>query len=253
MMHYLSDFDADTFKWKNEDVLLLVHKIRQFGKMREFQELLDHHFKEQSPNSESIENYVSINTDYIRAELGIPEEKKKIKVFYRITGLDECLVEADTPEEARGKAVDAFFNGDGDMFCTMLIDDVETVVPVAYEDENGETRDFDVGESEEGREELKNALVGSELWALVRSDVERSAKSMVAGIQMFFSKEDASKAMLKAFRGTRSIARNHDDLNTETWLSPVKCSISRKSGSKTYWNVTRMPQVIEGMDDNVSA
>ena len=71
--------------------------------------------------------------------------------------------------------------------------DVETVVPVAYDEGDGQTKDFTVFDGFK-RSELRNAIAGAELWVLHVDGTDQSNQSYI-----FATKEDAAKALERRF------------------------------------------------------
>lgn len=71
--------------------------------------------------------------------------------------------------------------------------DVETVVPVAYDEGDGQTKDFSMFDGFR-RSELRNAIAGAELWVLHVDGTDQANQSSV-----FATREDAAKALERRF------------------------------------------------------
>lgn len=202
-MIYTKKFDLDTFPWKFK-AASIISKIKDAGRLEEFSKALEGKFDSESDTASECEinDFVAENEVEVLKMCGLDASgkpigsKRKYKVFLRVTGVVSEEVEADTPEEARKNVVDEFFDSPGDPLFCMDREDVDTVVPVAY-DEGGET--FDYGPSEEQKAELRNALTGAELWALVRSDFDECGGMDAPTVELFVSEELAKGAMRKEY------------------------------------------------------
>ena len=69
---------------------------------------------------------------------------RKYQVFLRVVGTVSIDAEADSPMEAAEKVCKAIHDEREPKFLNLDIEDLETYIPVAYNDENGDTRDIDV-------------------------------------------------------------------------------------------------------------
>lgn len=205
-MIYTKKFDLDTFPWKFK-AASVVSKIKEAGKLEEFSKALEGKFDYESDTAseDEINDFVAENEVEVLKMCGLDASgrpigsKRKYKVFCRFTGTAEEEVEADTPEEARKKVVEEFWDTGGEDPVPLVFmdrDDVETIVPVAY-DEDGETLYY--GPSEEQKAELRNALTGAELWALVRSDFDECGGMDAPTVELFVSEELAKGAMRKGY------------------------------------------------------
>lgn len=148
------EFDPAKFPWSKE-AAKTIKKIKSARKMKELKEFFEERFRGSVPHAESIEMIVRKQPDEVLDGCGLDKngrkkKTKKFEVFVRIEGVIKEEAEAETPEEAARK-VYADLN-DGDPLISIDRDDIGSMKPVAYNDENGNTKDypedFDVEEDE---------------------------------------------------------------------------------------------------------
>lgn len=162
-MQFLVDFDAKEFEWTWPSAKRVVDMIRKAGKMDEFKEALEDWFHGDHPTSDDIQEHVANSSKSILDRIGLDEngnrlDRKKFKVFYRITGTGSEEIEAETPEEARDTFIKEF-RGSPRTPCVFIEwGDVESVTPVCYDCGDGETKDFEVSGDHE--KESENASHG---------------------------------------------------------------------------------------------
>ena len=153
-MIYTKNFRLEDFTWSSL-AMAVVKKIERANRSEAFMKLLEERFESENdtPSDFEIDCYVLRNEEKILSHLGLNPDgteksdgRKTYKVFLRITTTDHIDVKAETPEEAREKAVEEYRSDDDDMFVTILRDDIESVVPVAYDEGDGETKDFEDAE-----------------------------------------------------------------------------------------------------------
>lgn len=149
-MIYTKNFRLEDFTWSSL-AMAVVQKIERANRSDAFMRLLEERFggEDDTPSDFEIDCYVLRNEEKILSHLGLNPDgteksdvRKTYKVFLRITTTDNLDVKAETPEEAREKAVEAYCSDDDDMFVTILREDIESVVPVAYDEGDGETKDY---------------------------------------------------------------------------------------------------------------
>ena len=162
---------------------------------------------------------------------------RKYKVFMRVVGTVSMDAEADSPMEAADKVCDAIHDEKEPKFISMDSDDVETIIPVAYNDENGETKDLDVPK-EIVEQEVRNALIGRRMWVLTRIDfTDGMVKKTETSVFMTFRR--AQSVMIDEFINERDMAakcgtysyRHPDDGGTECW-------VYSDYGVETRWQIT---------------
>ena len=139
------DFDPATFPW-SQDAAKTVAKIAAAGKMKELKEFLEERFGYHTQCADVIDLTVRQHSEEVLDELGLDKDghkkkTKKFEVFFRVGGVVKQEVEAATPKEAAKKAY-ASLGRDGDPWFMIDRDDVEVLKPVAYNDENGNTKDY---------------------------------------------------------------------------------------------------------------
>jgi hypothetical protein len=171
--------------------------------------------------------------------------RKTYKVFYRVTALSHEEVEAGDPEEAREKFLDELY-GDGDPLLSFLRDDIESAVPVAYE-EGDDGRTVDYGPSEEARKELDNSLVGVRIFALVRVDRDECGTIETPSVRLFASLEEAKSEMLEDY--LRTLGAYERVGNVDVYKSPtdrvVECCVIGQDKTSAKWNVIHVIKGIE--------
>jgi len=146
-MIYTKTFQLSDFEWTG-NAKRIVEMICKAGKSSEFVDLIKERFDHEDDTAADfeIDRWVIDEVVSIMGSLGLTLDgkpvKKKYKVFLRITATDMVEVEADSPEEARAKSTDAFYDSFDDMFMTIMREDVESAVPVAYDEGDGNTKDY---------------------------------------------------------------------------------------------------------------
>lgn len=120
--------------------------------------------------------------------------QKKYQVFLRVVGTVSIEASADSPTEAAEKVCDAIHDEREPKFLSLDIDDLETYMPVAYNDENGDTKDIDVPK-ELVEQEVSNALVGSRLYALVKIERDERGVYHRPEVSLFLSEQRAHQKM----------------------------------------------------------
>ena len=111
--------------------------------------------------------------------------QKKYQVFLRVVGTVSIEASADSPTEAAEKICDAILDEREPKFLTLDIEDLETYMPVAYNDENGDTKDIDVPK-DLVEQEVSNALVGPLQWVVNRRGLS-NCTVLVPTIMAMFS------------------------------------------------------------------
>lgn len=123
-------------------------KIVAAGKEGEFRDWLDRRFWGCLPRQDEVVRIAVKNKGEIYHSLGLDEDGNPIKgkkfgVFLRVTCVVKEEVIARNPEEAREKAMRQWDEDDGDpLFCADR-SDIQEVEPVAYDEGDGNTKDFD--------------------------------------------------------------------------------------------------------------
>lgn len=249
-MIYTKKFSVDDFEW-TEFPRILVDRIKKAGKEDEFTKILEEEFDSEVDtfSDYDIDQYVSSNAVEIMKRLGLTIEGKPIrkmyKVFYRVTAISNEEVEAGDPEEAREKFLDELY-GDGDPILSLLRDDIESAVPVAYEEgDDGGTVDY--GPSEEARKELDNALVGVRIFALVRVDKDECGTVETPSVRLFASLEEAKSEMSEDYMGTLRVYERAGNVNM--YESPtdgaVECYVIGQDSTSAKWNIIEVLKGIE--------
>lgn len=145
-MKFTVEFSADTFKWHGS-AKRVVGYIKKAGKMDAFAEVLKGYFGySHIPSESEINKYVNDNQVSILHDLGMnpdgsPLKTNKIKVFLRLTAVVEQEVVSDDPEEAKDIAGELYWE-ESDPLLSMDRDEVQELVPVAYDMGDGVTRDY---------------------------------------------------------------------------------------------------------------
>lgn len=242
------DFDVRDFQWTWPSAKRVVDMIRKAGKMHEFQEALDDWFHHDIPTTDDIQEHVANSSKNILNRIGLDEngnrlDVKKFKVFYRITGVSYEEVEADNAEEAREKLLEEFNEGDP-LYCINR-DDIETVVPISYEENEGDTKDY--GPSEESRQELENSLAGVRLFALVRVDKDECGTVDTQSVRLFASLEETKQEMRKDYDFAFGV---YDRTGNVDSFMPVEdgivtCYVHGKDGTEAKWNIFEVLKGIE--------
>ena len=138
------EFDPEKFPWSSE-AAKTIKKIRSARKMKELNEFFCEYFGTTVPSAESIDMMVSRMPEHILNGCGLDKDghkkkTKKFEVFVRVEGVVKYDAEAETPEGAARK-VYADLN-DGDPIIYLLRSELDLIKPVAYNDENGDTKDY---------------------------------------------------------------------------------------------------------------
>ena len=247
-MIYTKTFQLSNFEW-NGNAKRVVEMICNAGKSSEFVDLIEERFGYENDTAADFEinKWVIDEVVGIMGRLGLTLDgkpvKKKFKVFYRITGVSYEEVEADNAEEAREKFLEEFYNGDP-LHC-IESDDIETVVPISYEEDEGDTKDY--GPSEESRRELENSLVGIRLFALVRIDKNECGTVEMPSVKMFASMEEAWTEMDEDY--LRTLDAYERVGNVSMYKSPtdgvVECYVVGQDKTSAKWNVIHVTNGIE--------
>ena len=251
-MIYTKMFDASTFDW-TPDARKVVDCIMAAGRKDRLETVIYERFGDRSPEPTeyNINAFVLTDKEFVLASVGLdacgnPIKKNCYKVFVRVTGVTSEEVEAESPEEARRKVVDEFFDSPGDPLFCMLRDDVETVVPVAYDSGDGRTLDY--GPSEEQKAELRNALTGAEVWALVRNDFDECGGMDAPTVELFITEELAKGAMRKEYDLMMSYVEAKCPPNGNCPFQMVMdpkdgedtCYIKLRDNRESRWNVRKV-------------
>ena len=175
---------------------------------------------------------------------------KKFKVFLRVVGKVSMDAEADGPEEAAEKVCDSIHDEGEPKFLSLDVEDVETIMPVAYNDENGETKDLNVPKGLV-EQEVRNALIGSRMWVLTRMDcTDGMVKKPSTSVFMTFRR--AQSVMIEEFMKERDMAAKG---GTYSYLHPdeggTECWVCSDYGVETRWHITEAN--IQIGDGHVSA
>lgn len=247
-MIYTKKFSVDDFEW-TEFPRELVERIRKAGKVGDLSKILEEEFDSETDtfSDYDIDEYVSSNAADIMQRLGLTIEGKPIrntyKVFYRVTAISHEEIEAGDPEEAREKFLEEFDEGDP-LHCINR-DDIETVVPIAYEGDEGDTKDY--GPSEESRRELENSLVGIQLFALVRLDRDQCGTISTTSVRMFASLEEAKTEMCEDY--LRTLDAYERVGNVDMYKSPadgvVEGYVMGQDKTAAKWDVVHVANGIE--------
>lgn len=252
-MIYTKKFSVDDFEW-SDFPRNLVERIRKAGKADELSKILEEEFDSEIDtfSDHDIDSYVSSNAVEIMKRLGLTIEGKPIrkiyKVFYRVTAVSHEEIEAGDPEEAREKFLDEFYPapGDGDPLLSFMRDEVESAVPVAYEEgDDGQTVDY--GPSEEARKELENSLVGVRIFALVRVDKDECGTVETPSVRLFASFEEAKQEMLKDYRFAFGVYDRSGNVDSFMPIEDgvVTCYVHGKDGTEAKWNIIEVLKGIE--------
>jgi hypothetical protein len=247
-MIYTKTFQLSNFEWIG-NAKRVVEMICNAGKSSEFVDLIKKRFDHENDTAADFEisKWVIDEVVSIMGSLGLTLDgkpvKKKFKVFYRITGVSYEEVEADNAEEAREKFLEEFNEGDP-LYCINR-DDIETVVPISYEENEGDTKDY--GPSEESRQELENSLAGVRLFALVRVDKDECGTVETPSVRLFASLEEAKQEMLKDYAFAFGI---YDRTGNVDSFMPVEdgivtCYVYGKDGTEAKWNIIEVLKKIE--------
>lgn len=241
-MNYAKEFELDSLG----DSCAAVNKARDAGKSDELLSLLEKKFAGRCETLEEIREYVNSHENNLLREIGLapdgkPLDEKKFKVFVRINCITDFEVNAKNPEDAREIANEIVWEDPGNCFINIHRDEIETAVPVAYEEpESFETKDY--GPSDEERQEFKNALIGHPLLALCRIEKDSCGLSEVSETQLFLTMEEAFEQMTKEF------CEKYDKkvgVDLQYYQTPEDgqnvCYVSDMDGSETRWMIKDAP------------
>ena len=257
-MIYTKKFSVDDFEW-TDFPRNLVERIKKAGKADEFTKILEEKFDSESDTFSDfdIDKYVSSDAVELMKRLGLTIEGKPIrktyKLFYRVTAISNEKVEAGDPEEARRKFLEEVY-GDSDPLMSFYRDDVESVVPIAYE-EGDDGRTVEYGPSKEARKELENSLVGVRIFALVRFENDECGTVETPSVRLFASLEDAKQEMRKDYDFAFDVyykSGNLDSFMSSDEDGIVTCYVKGKDGTAAKWKIN---EVINGIErsENVSS
>lgn len=253
-MIYTKEFDLDTFPWKFK-AARVVDKIREAGKLDELQKAIERRFdcENDTASDNEIDDFVGKNEVKILEICGLDADgkpigsKRKYKVFLRVTGVVSEEVDAESPEEAADLAPDEFFDTSTDTYAMIDREDFETAVPVAYDAGDGETVDLNWAKTEQGKNELKNALVESILFTLTKNHKSESGIEDNPEVLLFTSGDAAREYMTESFKDT--FMNMTSEGNVDMFLCPkdgvCRCYITGKDHSETRWAI----QVHNGVFD----
>lgn len=243
-MIYTKTFRLSDFEWIG-NAKRVVEMICNAGKSSEFVHLIEKRFDHENDTAADFEisKWVIDEVVSIMGSLGLTLDgkpvKKKFKVFYRITGVSYEEVEADNAEEAREKLLEEF--GEGDPLYCINRDDIETVVPVAYEEgDDGVTKDY--GPSEEIRKEIDNALCGIDLCTLTRIEVCGDGEIVRdPSVKLFDSYEKARLEMCRQHEQEESAKSKCNDLGDvlEPKYDSDRCYVSGKDNYTITWTIEK--------------
>ena len=165
--------------------------------------------------------------------------QKKYQVFLRVVGTVSIEASADSPTEAAEKVCDAIHDEREPEFLNLDIDDLETYMPVAYNDENGDTKDIDVPK-ELVEQEVSNALVGSKLYALVSIRRDRNGVDFRPSVSFFLSEARAVSEMEKEYeKAIESASYPYISSGGRPYGPCPCCYINSKADNSTReWYVT---------------
>lgn len=248
-MIYTKKFSVDDFEW-TDFTRNLVERIKKARKAGEFSKILEEKFDSETDtySDYDIDKYVSSNAVELMKRLGLTIEGKPIrkiyKVFYRITAISNDEIEAGDPEEAREKFLEEVY-GDSDPLVSFMRGDIESVVPIAYEGDEGDTKDY--GPSEESRRELENSLVGVRVFALVRVGKDECGTVETPSVRMFASLEEAKQEMRKDYDFSFGIYDRHGNVDSFMPVEDgvVTCYVHGKDGTEEKWNIIEVLKGIE--------
>ena len=167
-------------------------------------------------------------------------EQKKYQVFLRVVGTVSIEASADSPTEAAEKICDAIHDEREPKFLTLDIEDLETYMPVAYNDENGDTKDIDVPK-ELVEQEVSNALVGSKLYVLVRIDRDYDGRECRPQAKVFLNEARAHSAMAEEYDIELRRMRGKEHMASERPDGYFRCAFVKDCGGgslkETTWYV----------------
>lgn len=244
-MIYTKTFSLSDFEWTGVSKGI-VETIKNAGKGTEFEKLVEDRFDSEDDTASDLEidKWVADNAIRIMGGLGLALDgkpvKKKYKVFLRITATDIEEIEASSPEEAREKAKDGFYDNFDDMFMTIMREDVESAVPVAYDEGDGETKDYP-------HEEQEDPSGRRQVWALTRMDGDDGNFVLAPSVSLFSSEKEATDEMASRYRYAKRVLENRGmlDMFQDPEDGIVTCYASGKDGHEVRFHVS----AIEGIDE----
>lgn len=137
-------FDPETFNW-SPDARKTVDIVQSAGRMDRLTKFLQKWCRGLDVTESEINSMVSLNRRRILYECGVnedgsPRNTRNFKVFMRVEGVISDDVMAETPEEAARIAY-VNLNG-GDPIIPIDRSDVDVMRPVAYDEGDGDTKDY---------------------------------------------------------------------------------------------------------------
>lgn len=157
-------------------------------------------------------------------------------MFLRVVGTVSMEASANSPQEAAEKICDAMHGEREPKFLNLDIDDLETFIPVAYNDKKGGTKDLDVPK-ELVEQEFRNALVGSRLYALVKVNKDRDGMEFRPEVSLFLSERRALDQMVYEFN--RAIEKADYPYISFPPIGGSYCYINENHGNSSQeWFVT---------------
>ncbi len=147
-MTYSTNFDVYNFNWGDMCEANVIRKIRIAGRMSELGDFIQREFKDMIPSDWDIRDFVSEHKLKVLNAVGLDEnghplDSNKIDVFLRASVVLRVTVVSDDPEDAAKKAHKEI--KDSHELIYVDSDDIEDIVPVAYNDHEGNTKDFPEG------------------------------------------------------------------------------------------------------------
>ena len=241
-MQFLVDFDAREFAWTWPSAKRVVDMIRKAGKMDEFKEALDDWFHGDHPTSDDIQEHVASSSKSILNRIGLDEngnrlDRKKFKVFYRITGTGSEEIEAETPEEARDKFIEEFWDSPGDPLLCIERSDVESVTPVCYDCGDGDTKDYEFSGDHE--KDLGNTSPKHEMFALVKISQEDSGHILRPEVKFFMEIERARSLMKFEFDAWFHACGEEAYMYQEPTDGIDTCYVNCKDGTFARWFIVK--------------
>lgn len=165
---------------------------------------------------------------------------RKYQVFLRVVGTVSIEASADSPMEAAEKVCDAIHDDREPKYLNIDIDDLETYMPVAYNDpDSGDTKDIIVPD-ELREKEAGNALAGMELWAL--SELVTDGNGIVGDpkVSLFLGRRRAYEEMLCRYSKHKEDMEADDRL--DMFLPPSEGNdgsfVSEKGGQCVIWSMS---------------
>lgn len=137
-------FDPNTFSW-SKNAKKTIRKIKAAGKMDLLEQFFDERFGNHVPHADQVDMIVSRGPEEVLDACGLDKngrqkKTKKFEVYVRIEGVVREEADAETPEEAAKKVIKSF--NEGDPLITLLRDEVDLMKPVAYNDGDGQGKEY---------------------------------------------------------------------------------------------------------------